>query len=294
MTEDAPAPDGLFSPSPLERARAAASLLGHPDTITTRELMRALQLEPVTQIRRTLLEVLEARQRGSMAPARPADQVTGQEGDDTELPTLGAGDVAALVRHELSPAVGWIKLAADAEISSGFAGSRTDEAVRRLQLRIDGLVNLIKSRTQLTLTKIALPHALMDSWPDPRTHPTVTPDGREDTIEIDSDEGLFTLLLSNIFQNAIDASVEATGVISTDVAWGFTGTSYWIRVTNPFRGERFSLADVVADGSSSKTGHQGKGLPLIRDVAERLGIAITLEGASGMASFTLTGERKRG
>lgn len=167
MTEDATAAGGLASSSPLERARAAAWLLRHPDAITTRELMRALQLETVAQIRRTLLEVLEVRQRASLAPARLADHVVGPEGDDTELPTFGAGDIAALVRHELSPAVGWIKLAADAEIIGGFAGSRTDEAVRRLQLRIDGLVNLIKSRTQLTLTKVALPHALIDSWPDP-------------------------------------------------------------------------------------------------------------------------------
>ncbi|MDP9164505.1 MAG: ATP-binding protein [Actinomycetota bacterium] len=276
----------------MERARAAAWLLGNPDAITTRELMQALQVETVAQIRRTLLEVLDVRQRWSLTSSRPADHVVAPKGAETALPTIGAGDIAALVRHELSPAVGWIKLAADAEISGGFAGSRTADAVRRLQLRIDGLVNLIKSRTQLTLTKVALPHALIDSWPDPRSKPKVTPDAREATIEIETDEGLFALLLSNIFQNAIDASVEATGAVSANVAWGFTDTNYWVRVTNPFLGERLSLAEVVTDGRSSKTGHQGKGLPLIRDVADRLGIVITLEGASGTASFTLTGERR--
>src|SRR5665647_537744 len=294
MTAGTTPPGDLAATSPLERARAAAWLLGNPDAITTRELMRALQLESVAQIRRTLLEVLEVRQRASLAPVRPAEHAVGTEGGDRDHPVFGAGDIAALVRHELSPAVGWIKLAADAELSGGFAGSRTDDAVRRLQLRIDGLVNLIKSRTQLTLTKIALPHALIASWPDPLSRPTVTPDALEHTIEIESDEGLFALLLSNIFQNAIDASLEATGSIKADVSWGFTDAGYWVRVTNPFRGDRLSLTDVVADGSSSKTGHQGKGLPLIRDVADRLGIAIALEGASGIASFTLTGERGRG
>lgn len=291
MTGNEGNPDSLSSSSPLERARAAAWLISHPDAIPTRELMRALQVETVTQIRRSLLEVLEVRQRGSLSETR-SDHAVGPESEAATLPPFGAGDVAALVRHELSPAVGWIKLAADAEIDGGFAGSRTEDAVRRLQLRIDGLVNLIKSRTQLTLTKVALPHALTDSWPDPRSQPTITPDAL-DPIEIDSDEGLFALLLSNIFQNAIDASLEATGKVSADVAWGYTDTSYWVRVTNPFRGDRLLLTDVVADGHSSKTGHQGKGLPLIGDVAGRLGIAISLEGASGMASFTLTGDRTR-
>lgn len=294
MTEESLAPGGLTSSSPLERAQAAARLLASPDSITTRELMQALQGETVTQVRRTLLEVLAIRQRASLTSDRPVGNIAGREDDAAERLPAGAGDIASLVRHELAPAVGWIKLAADAEISGGFPGSRTADAVRRLQLRIDGLVNLIKSRTQLTLTTIALPHALVDSWPDPGSQPTLTPSAEERTIEIVSDEGLFALLLSNIFQNAIDASIEATGVINADVTWGFTDTSYWVRVTNPFRGERLSLTYVEADGSSSKTGHQGKGLPLILDVASRLGITVRLEGASGAASFTLTGERGRG
>lgn len=293
MTEEGAAVDRLASSSPLERARVAAWLLAHPDAITTRELMQALQLETVTQIRRSLLQVLEARQRGSLGPGRTADGPASHEGTETPLPTFGSGDIAALVRHELSPAVGWIKLAADSEIDGGFAGSRTDQAVRRLQLRIDGLVNLIKSQTHLTLTKVALPHVLVESWPDPRSHPSLAPDAPKESIEIETDQGLFALLLSNVFQNAIDASIEATGDVRTDVLWGFTDTSYWVRITNPFSGDRLSLSDVLADGSSSKTGHQGKGLPLVRDVAARLDIAISLEGASGSASFTLTGERRR-
>jgi sensor histidine kinase regulating citrate/malate metabolism len=135
---------------------------------------------------------------------------------------------------------------------------------------------------------------LIDSWPDPRSHPTIAPDASIGSIEIETDEGLFALLLSNIYQNAIDASVEATGTAKADVVWGCTDSNYWIRITNQFIGDRLALADVLADGSSSKTGHQGKGLPLVRDVATRLGIVISLEGASGSATFTLTGDRGRG
>ena len=47
------------------------------------------------------------------------------------------------------------------------------------------------------------------------------------------------------------------------------------------------LDDVLAVGSTSKMSHQGQGLALVLMVAERLGISVTLEGQSGVASFAL-------
>ncbi|NGP05774.1 GHKL domain-containing protein [Rhodococcus sp. 14C212] len=199
-------------------------------------------------------------------------------------------DIATLIRHELSPAVGWIRLAADGEISS-FSSSKTNEAVRKLQRRIDGLVAMIKSGEELNLRRLRLPHVLIESWPDAHTFPLVRPTADEQTIDIETDEGLFLILMSNIYQNAIDASVEATGAASAQVTWGFTARNYWVRIANPFRGDRLSLTDVVNVGNSSKTAHQGQGLALIQTVAARLGIAITLEGHSGTASFILSGKR---
>ena len=99
------------------------------------------------------------------------------------------------------------------------------------------------------------------------------------------------MLLSNVFQNAIDASIDATGQVNTQVTWGYTDRNYWVRVTNPFQGNRFSLADVVDIGNSSKLAHQGQGLSLIKLVAGRLGLFVTLEGASGTASFSMSGQR---
>jgi hypothetical protein len=200
-------------------------------------------------------------------------------------------DIAALVRHELSPAVGWIRLAADAEIES-FSTSKTNEAVRKLQRRIDGLVAIIKSGEQLNIRRLSLPHVLLDNWPDISTTPAVTPNAEEASIDIETDEGLFSILLSNAFQNAIDASIDATGVASTQITWGYTDQNYWVRVANPFKGDRFNLADVAGIGNSSKMSHQGQGLSLIQTVADRLGLAITLEGVSGTASFSLSGTRR--
>lgn len=290
MTADAPRElQGLGSTAPSERARAAGWLVQHPHAITTRALMKALQTETVPQVRRMLLHVLDSRQE-------PSGHVNaGVTPQDSGPPLLEVAvsdhvDIAALIRHELSPAVGWIRLAADSEIPS-FAASKTNEAVRKLQRRIDGLVTIIKSGEELNLRRLSLPHVLTDNWPDTHSAPLVTPPANEECIDIETDEGLFSMLLSNIFQNAIDASTDATGRAVAVINWGYTDQNYWVRIANPFVGERFALADVVGVGNSSKMAHQGQGLSLIQAVADRLGLAITLEGASGTASFSLSGTR---
>ncbi|MCI9870515.1 GHKL domain-containing protein [Arthrobacter humicola] len=286
---------GLGSTAPSNRARAAGWLIQHPQAITTRALMNALQTETVPQVRRLLLQVLESRQRlsdtmrgGSSAALQATDVPARSNATAPEHV-----DVAALVRHELSPAVGWIRLAADSEIES-FGTSKTNDAVRKLQRRIDGLVAIIKSNEELNLHRLSLPHILSENWPDTRTAPTVAPSADEASLDIETDEGLFSMLLSNVFQNAIDASIEATGKPAAQITWGFTDQSYWVRVTNPFKGDRFALADVVDVGSSSKMAHQGQGLSLIKTVAARLGLSITLDGVSGTASFSLSGPRPHG
>ncbi|MFE4500708.1 hypothetical protein ACFRFQ_12660 [Rhodococcus sp. NPDC056743] len=199
-------------------------------------------------------------------------------------------DIASLIRHELSPAIGWIRLAADSEISS-YPNSKTNEAVRKLQRRIDGLVAMIKSEEELNLRRFSLPHVLIESWPDPHTRPLVSPAATEQAIDIETDEGLFSILISNAYQNAIDASIEATGTASAQVTWGFTDRNYWVRIANPFKGDRLTLTDVIDVGNSSKMAHQGRGLALVRTVASRLGITIDLQGYSGTATFTMSGKR---
>lgn len=286
---------GLSSNAPSERARAAAWLLGHSQDISTRELVKALQAETVPQVRRVLLEVLERRQKASVA-SQPSATVRvapsdGEEASASEA-SADAGEIASMVRHELAPAIGWIRLAADAEIP-GFATSRTNDAVRRLQLRIDGLVTLIKSRADLDLRVVELPLELASSWPDPTAAPRISPASEVSTAEIETDQGLFALLMSNIYQNAIDASVDATGVADVDVTWGVTDRSFWVRVTNPFSGQQLKFEDVAPIGFSSKAGHQGRGLALIQKIAALLDVVVTLDGATGTASLVVNGQRHR-
>lgn len=283
---------GLESTAPSDRARAAGWLLQHPLAITSRALMQALQAENVPQIRRVLLQVLDYRKKlaGRSSTGNPESHPAASEHVHQNPGAPSHVDIAALIRHELSPAVGWIRLAADSEIES-FALSKTNEAVRKLQRRIDGLVAIIKSGEELNLRRVSLPHVLTDNWPDAHSAPAIQPAADAASIDIETDEGLFAVLLSNVFQNAIDASTDASGRTNVMITWGYTDQAYWVRVANPFKGDRFTLSDVIDIGSSSKMAHQGQGLSLVQAVADRLELAITLEGASGMASFTLSGGR---
>jgi len=281
----------LTSSSPSQRATIAGWLVRHPHEISSRELMRALQEENVPQIRKILLQILAARQSPTVPNTHPA---SGYMAESSSQPSITEQiDVAALIRHELSPPVGWIRAAADVEIQD-FGSSKTNEAVRKLQRRIDGLVAMIKSGEDLNLQRFSLPYLLIENWPDSRTPPNLTSPIESANVEIETDEGLFALLVSNAFQNAIDASLEATGKPRVEINWGFTDQNYWVRITNPFSGEQLSLSEVAGVGSSSKMAHQGQGMALIQRVAKRLGIAVGLEGHSGTASFTMSGTLPNG
>lgn len=284
--------DALKSSSPSDRASAAAWLLGHPEEISVSDLMSALQAESIARVRQLLLRVSEAQQAPNYANATTRESsgpwVDANAGPDTEL--RQERETAALVRHELSPAIGWIRLAADEEISN-FGESRTNAAILRLQKRMEALVAVLRSSEPLHLTKTPLRSLIRSSWPPVHALPElVASDGQED-IEIETDEELFSFVLMNVFENAADASLEALGDVQVRVTWGGTDERFWVRVTNPFRGEKLMLRDVVGLGVSSKPGNRGRGLAEIRLVAERLGVAWDLSGTSGVAAFVVSGAR---
>lgn len=282
---------GLTSGSPSERAAAAAWLIQNPDRISTRSLVNALQNETVPRVRRILLKALDSRQIDSRVsnPESEGAQLSRQKPGPDVVPSVSRDyDTAAMVRHELSPAVGWLRLAADKDIKD-FKSSNTNEAIGKLQRRIDGLVAIIKSSQELDIRQHNLIGIVENSWPHAEIDLSISSATHKGSVDIETDEGMMTILLSNVFQNSIDASLEALQKIDVQVIWGCTDLNYWVRVTNRFDGDRFSLSDVLSVGNSSKVAHQGHGMSLIAMLAHRLGLDINLEGVSGLASFTMIG-----
>lgn len=280
----------LTSHSPNERAKAINWLKQHPHEITSSDLMKAMQAETIPRLQLGLNQALKARQTNSFmdGASSPKSTLVEDPGEIT-LPKTPELDLAGLVRHELSPAVGWIRLAADGEISN-FDESATNHAVKKLQRRIDGLIALIKQTHPLNYTRTSLDSALIESWPDPQTRPATAPDSGAENLEIETDISLFHLVLANAYQNAIDASMEHDGKVNVTVAWGVESHRFWIRITNPFAGHKFEFEDVFLEGHSSKAAHQGKGVALMNMAAKRLGYTFQVRGQSGHATTIIGGK----
>ena len=281
--------DLLSSSSPLVRARAIAALRLDPLAISSRDLLTALQMEPVPRLRLALNEILEARQKLSETdrPARDSQLESGDVAVSVKL----EHDFGSLIRHELSPAIGWIRRAANSELER-FPESATNAAIRKLQRRLDGLVALTKEVNELRLEDAFLSDLLVESWPDPHSAPKLISESASEkrVVTVKTDISLFCTLMSNVYQNAIDAAATFDEPDSIQVAWGVSRNSYWIRVTNRFSGQRFALADVLTGGLTSKSGHQGQGLGVITSAARQLGLSFDIEGQSGTASSVLHGQ----
>ncbi|WP_162239817.1 GHKL domain-containing protein [Arthrobacter sp. Leaf137] len=275
----------LSSSSPTDRARAAIWLKQNPNEVSTKELMKALQVETVPRIRQSLNAVLQARQNSNSSTLRKDTIANPPSGSPaTRL------DLAGTLRHELAPAIGWLRLAADKEIAD-FTNSETNAAIKKLQRRIDGLVTLIKQDDKPTQRRVGLFDLLVANWPEEKVLPTWAPDSDPAGQEIETDDSLLSLVLSNAYQNALEAAKEAGRPSSVDVSWGFTNDRFWIRISNAFAGNSFTLQDVLHVGATSKPAHQGQGLALMSLATSLLGLAFNVEGRSGLATVSISGRR---
>ncbi|MBW0282845.1 hypothetical protein ATN38_24320 [Rhodococcus sp. FH8] len=251
-----------------------------------RVLMRAMQRESVPQIRQVFNDVLAARETlTDSASSNPS-------GEESSLMQRQIPELARLIRHELSPPIGWIRKAGGREIAH-FQRSSTSDAVNRLERRIDALIALIREGSDLDLVECGLERTLRECWPDMTAEPMFipAPDLAGRPALIHTDLGLFEILLANAYQNAIDASLEVDEPRSIEVSWSVVGDRFWVRISNPFAGTQFDVRDVETTGISSKSGHQGIGVSLIKTAAEKLGYGFKIAGRSGVATFTLTGGR---
>jgi signal transduction histidine kinase len=272
----------LQSSSARLRADAITWLRLNPSQISTSVLVRALQRESVPQLRELLNALLRERQSRDR---RPSETLASYPHATT--------DFGSIVRHELTPAIGWVRRAGNREIPD-YENSGTEKAVVRLTRRIDGLVLLMKLQGPLDAREFLLSELLHANSQDPPVPVRYT--SESPSLTIWTDENLISILLSNAFENAFDAAGEIGGTPSKeaseiDVSWGESTSGFWVRISNPFRGTQLRLSDVVKSGDSSKTGHQGQGIGVIQMAAERLGLSVGLDGRNGLATFTLSGPR---
>lgn len=278
--------ESLNSSSPSSRQRAALWIKSSPEAVQVRVIMRAMQRETVPQIRQIFNDVLAVRE--SLTNAAPLDP----SADELSSVQRQIPELARLIRHELSPPIGWIRKAGAREIGH-FQRSLTSDAVNRLERRIDALIALIREGSDLDLVECNLEQTLRECWPDMTAEPIFmpAPDLAGRSAVVDTDIGLFEILLANAYQNAIDASLEVEDPGPIEVSWSVVGDRFWVRISNSFEGAQFDVRDVETTGISSKSGHQGIGVSLIKTASEKLGYGFKISGRGGVATFTITGGR---
>ena len=276
----------LASESPSARAWAALELKGDPLKIDRPFLLKAIQVETVPRIRETLNEVLELRQRFGVRRDSKKNAVESARAPVETEPTFP--DIGRTIHHELEPAIGRIRSAANKEIPS-FGASKTGRAIVKLVRRVEGLVALFKTRQELENQELDLGELVISSWPDPDGRPALSGSAEVGSMPIHTDEMLFCLLLTNAFQNALDAASEIGKTNEVRADWGLAGDRFWVTITNPFDGLRLDAFTVEGTGATTKMDHQGHGLSLMKVAAELLALTFELRGDSGIATFALAG-----
>lgn len=283
MTESE-ALDALQARAPFERIQAAQWLAEHASPDARLSLTNALNQEPVPQVRRHLTEAL-ARAAG---PAEPAVTDLAQEAEtDRALLTYLGG----LIHHETEPAIGWLRLAAEAEIRD-FAESDTGNAIESLRRRIDGVAAIARANKPPDLRRVSLSELIEAEIPRAGALASaVTFISLEGDDDVDTDPALMSTLLGNAIANSLHAANKTDAQGGVVIETGTSDRDFWITLTNRFTGSSFEMVEMGGIGTSTKTGGRGLGMLAMRTAADRLGYFLNVSGAGGIATTAIRGPR---
>lgn len=279
----------LLVASPTERARALDTIrpIATPQDIPA--LRMALQNESVGSLRRQLgalirrLELQNADSRG--AGIRHAEPLV-------DLNAILEENAISWIRHELEPAIGWLRLAASREVN-GFSESETNRAIQGLRRRLDNAEALVRATAPPKLSEASLSEVIavaISSGGLPADRISVVIDQDQPDLFV-TDVRLFTLIVQNAVANALDAISQLRRETSHSVfvSGAVSGDRLWLRVTNQFTGREFAMSEVEGVGVTGKDGHQGQGLSLMRHAAMRLGYDLRVKAEGGVAELVLAG-----
>lgn len=276
---------GLRSHLPSARARAAEWFLSNATESHAPLLTRAIEVESVPNIKR-LLVLAVTRARGVTSPLSAADSDSAAE---HEIFAEILDSLSGLIRHETEPVIGWLRRSAASDIGESYETSNTFKNIELLRRRLRGLEALAAAHRLPTWTRTSITELVRECRPpDLPLASIVAPTSNDDVI--DTDIGLFSIIVSNALLNAWEASPKGDEV-TVRVESGVTDLDFWISIANRFDGHAFELDHVLHTGASTKSSHKGLGLSAMTLAAKRLDYEISLNAAGGTAVFSLRGRR---
>lgn len=193
---------------------------------------------------------------------------------ESEVNARATVEVTGQMLHELEPLIGVLRARLISEWPD-FPASKSETSVTHLEEFLDVMTDLHAAAQVPVLRDVELRSLLREvarefDLPDGRRIDTTGPE-----LRVVTDPRFVRLLVRNGLRNAIEAVDHSTG--SVVLTWGRAREGFFVSVIDNGVGvpKDFSL-DRLPAGTSTKQGHLGMGLSLVRQVAESLGGTVDL------------------
>lgn len=235
-----------------------------------------------------------ARERVS-SPA-PVSSPAVEQNEDQEIAassySRAVRDVSGRILHEFGSLIGGLLIAAPKEVER-YPESQT----RLLVEHLSDLSQALRSMRTVTATPqfeeielSPLINGIIGSQPN-EEGPKIIVTGPEDFL-VSADKSQLSIAFSNGLRNALESASEAKKAPLVVVSWGFTGHENWIFIKDNGGGVSFDLEEIFKEGVSSKDGHSGYGLALVRQAMVSMAGEVILRNEEEGAHFELRWFRK--
>lgn len=193
---------------------------------------------------------------------------------ESEVNARATVEVTGQLLHELEPLIGILRARLIDEWT-GFEGSKAEKSVAQLEEFLDVMTNLHAAAQVPVLREVELQSLLKEVAREfnPPDESRVDATGPE--LRVVTDPRLVRLFVRNGLRNAVEAVDPASG--SVVLTWGRAREGFFVSVLDNGVGvpKGFDLARLPV-GTSTKQGHLGMGLSLVRQVADSLGGTVVL------------------
>jgi signal transduction histidine kinase len=212
-----------------------------------------------------------------------------------QLWTKATEAVTGMLLHEFEGRVGLARAAASGEIAD-FDSSNTRARFDNLESVLEGFRQLRKASAAPKPSEFDLAQLIRDTIVEEASdrNVEVSVQGSQPFL-ISSDANLLRLALSNGIRNAVEAVIALQRVDDSHaivIAWGKTDVEYWITIIDRGAGVDGPVEAAFEVGRTTKVGHGGFGLAIVRQAMETIGGTAALQpGATGGARLELRWSR---
>lgn len=283
----------IFSKDAQLRLNAARELVFLAKEIDASVIRAALSAEAVPWVRSALTRARVRLERSSQdAQRRIQDpqndfQISGGASEEAiKRDTIGQ------VLHELTPAVGRLKMAVMTDYSA-YSNSRIAKEFDKLGELLDLFGRWRRVNSELRFSRVDLRELLQEIVVDEvNVGIVVTIQSDPKVSSVLTDREYLRAAIANGLRNsvqAIEAKKEArNGTEGITISYGITDRDFWVAINDEGVGLTESIEHVFQATMTTKPGHSGLGLPIALEAVTKLGGRLSLTSSSpGGAKFLI-------